>query len=138
MKKLFILLFAVVAMATTTVSAQENISFVNEIGCEVSYDVDTLADIILSGYEPVDEEESAILMAEFDEVFPSSGPDELAWTVLVPDDEYFYTVYIQETKRGKILKMFIHAEDGWLEATPGQSRALRRLSRRIGDMWCVC
>lgn len=133
MKNFFILLFAVIAIATTTVSAQE-ISFVNEIGCEVFYDVDTLAAIISASYEPVDEEESAILMAEFDEVFPSSGPDELAWTLKVPDDDYFYVVYLQENKRGKILRMFIHAEDGWLEATPGQSRALRRLSRRIGDM----
>lgn len=132
MKNFFILLFAVVAMATTTAQAQ-TVKFINQIGCEVSYDVDTLADIILSGYEPVDEE-AAMIMAEFEDVFPSSGPDELAWTVLVPDDEYFYTVYIQETKRGKILKICINTEDGWLEATPRQSRALRLLSRRIGDM----
>ena len=137
MKKFFVLLFTVVAIGTIAAQAQ-TVNFVNQIGCEVSYDVDTLAAIISAGYEPIDEDESAILMAEFDEVLPSSGPDELAWTVKVPDDDYFYVVYLQENKRGKILRMFIHAEDGWLEATPGQSRALRRLSRRIGDMWCVC
>lgn len=132
MKKMIaILLFAVIAIATTTAVAQETISFTNEIGCEVLYDVDTLAAIISTGYDPVDDDESAMLMAEFEDAFPSDGPDELAWTVLVPDDEYFYTIFIQETKRGKILKLCIHTEDGWLEAIPGQSRALRRLSRKL-------
>lgn len=132
MKKMIaFLLFAVAVMATTTTVAQETISFTNEIGCKILYDVDTLAIIISTGYEPVDEEESAMLMAEFEDAFPSDGPDELAWTVLVPDDDYFYTVYIQETKRGGILKICVHTEDGWLEADTGQSKQLRHLAKKI-------
>ena len=125
------LLIAIIVMATTsTTTVAQTIAFSNETNCEIKYDVDTLADIILNSYEPVDEEESAILMDEFDERFPG-GPDELAWTLKVPDDAYFYAIYLQTTKRGRILKMFIHAEDGWLKADPGQSRALRHLAKKI-------
>lgn len=121
MKKILVLLFAIGMMATTqfTATAQtaaETISFINEIGCELNYKIVDLADIIASSDTPDDDDEAIRLIYEFEESFPSElGPDEPAIAVLVPDDNYFNGIFLQETEEGEILTLRILPEDGWIE-----------------------
>ena len=127
MKRIIIMLFvAIVAVATSTsVRAQEEtetIQFLNQIGCEISYKIVDLADIIANcdticeDYDDYEDNELARLMTEYESAFPSElGPDEPAVAVLVPDDDYFNVVFIQETEDGEILTLRILAEDSWLE-----------------------
>jgi len=132
MKKLFFLLIAIEMMATTTVQAQ-TVNFINQIGCEIIYDVDVLADIILSSDTLTDDYDAIEVMNSFETTFQSKlGPDEPAYLVLVPDDDYFNVIFLQETKHGKIRNIFIlTTEDDWLENFPHQRKNLRRLARLI-------
>ena len=119
MKRLFFLLLAIGMMATTAVSAQEKIgstiSFTNEIGCGIEYSLPVLVDIISSSDTLYDCDEADHLIAEYDKEFPSSGSEEPAVLILVPDDEYFNVIFIQEDPDGEILTLRILTDEGWLE-----------------------
>jgi len=135
MKRLFFLLFAIWMMTTTTV-AQENgstISFTNEIGCRTKYDITVLVDIISSADTLYENVES--LMKEYDEEFPSNDPNEPAILVLIPNDDYFNVIFIQEDIEGEILTLRILSEDGWLECeSEAYSRELLDLASIIAFM----
>jgi hypothetical protein len=108
-------------------SEVEIISFVNEIGCELSYKISDLADIIATSDTLDDDDEAIRLIYEFEEAFPLElGPDEPAVAILLPDDDYFNVIFIQETEDGDILTLRILSEGGWLEclAEPGDEELL--------------
>jgi hypothetical protein len=118
MKRLFFLLFAIWMMTTTAVSAQESgstISFTNEIGCGIEYTLPVLADIISSADTLYEDEEADRLIEEYSKEFPSCGPDEPAVLILIPDDDYFNVIFIQEDPDGEILTLRILSDEGWLE-----------------------
>ena len=136
MKRLSILLFVIWVMAATAVSAQEKvgstISFTNEIGCGIEYSLPVLVDIISSCDTLYDCNEADRLIAEYDEEFPSSGPEEPAVLILVPDDEYFNVIFIQEDPDGEILTLRILTDEGWLDCdSEPYSRELLDLSSMI-------
>ena len=120
MKRMLFLLFAIGMMATTAVNAtaQEGgstISFTNEIGCGIEYSLPVLVDILSSCDTLYECDEADRLIAEYDKEFPSSGPDEPAVLILIPDDEYFNVIFIQEDPDGEILTLRILTDEGWLE-----------------------
>jgi len=118
MKRLFFLLLAIWMMTATAVSAQENgstISFTNEIGCGIEYSIPVLVDIISSADTLYEDKETDRLIEEYSKEFPSCGPDEPAVLILVPDDEYFNVIFIQEDPDGEILTLRILTDEGWLE-----------------------
>lgn len=132
MKKVISFLFVIMTMAKITAQAQ-TINFVNQIGCTITYDVDVLADIILNSDTLVDDDDAIRVMNSFETAFQSKlGPDEPAYLVLVPNDDYFNVIFLQETKHGKIRNIYILTnEDVWLEICPHQRRNLRHLARKI-------
>ncbi|MBQ5944999.1 hypothetical protein IJL65_00945 [bacterium] len=120
MKRTLFMLLAIGMMATTAVNAtaQESgstISFTNEIGCGIEYTLPVLVDILSSCDTLYECDEADRLIAEYDKEFPSSGPDEPAVLILVPDDEYFNVIFIQEDPDGEILTLRILTDEGWLE-----------------------
>ena len=102
MKQFMLFVAIVVAVATPSfVQAQETetISFVNQIGCEISYKIVDLADIIATSVTLDDDDEAIRLLYQFEEEFPSElGPDELAVEIMLPDDDYFNVIFLQETE----------------------------------------
>ena len=136
MKKILFLLLAIWMMATTATLAQESkgstISFTNEIGCKIEYTLPVLVDILTSCDTLYYEDEANHLIAEYSKEFPSSGPDEPAVLILVPDDEYFNVIFIQEDSEGEILTLRILTNDSWLECeNEPHSRELIDLSEFI-------
>ena len=120
MKRTLFMLLAIGMMATTAVNAtaQENgstISFTNEIGCGIEYTLPVLVDILSCCDTLYEGNEIDRIMKEYDKEFPSSGPDEPAVLILVPDDEYFNVIFIQEDPDGEILTLRILTDEGWLE-----------------------
>ena len=113
--KRFFLLLLVIGMMTTTMLAQSTIPFVSEIGCEIGCFTSDLVDIIAKADTLYDDKEVDRLIAEYDDEFPSSGEEEPAVLILIPDDEYFKAIFIQEDPDGEILTLRILTEDGWLE-----------------------
>lgn len=110
-----------------SVSDVETISFVNEIGCEISYKIVDLADIIATSVTLDDDDEAIRLLYQFEEEFPSElGPDELAVEIMLPDDDYFNVIFLQETEDGDIVTLRILTEGGWLDclAEPGDEELL--------------
>ncbi len=138
MKRFLPLLLAIGMMATTTanIAAQENvgstISFTNEIGCGIEYTVPVLVEIITSCDTLYDDDEAIRLIEEYDKEFPSCGPDEPAVLILIPDDEYFNVIFIQEDSEGEILTLRILTDEGWLECdSEPYSRELLDLSSMV-------
>jgi len=136
MKRIIIMLFvAIVAVATSaSVQAQETetIQFINQSGCELNYKVADLADIIVNSdtlyveFDDYEDNELARLMAEYENTFPSElGPDEPAVSILLPDDDYFNVIFLQETEEGEILTLRILSEGGWLECVAGDEELLQ-------------
>ena len=124
-----LVLFAVIAMATTKVMGQDidietiSFSFSNEIGCEIRYETVVLADIIATSIELDDEDEAIRLLSDYDGEFQSElGQDEPAVAILVPDDDFFNVIFLQEDENGEIITLRILTESGWLvcDAMPGE------------------
>lgn len=118
MKKMKKLLFLLVAMVMANgVYARElnTISFTNEIGCGFEYSFSELVDILASCDTLYEDREADRLMEEYDKEFSSSGPDEPAVLILLPDDDYFNVVFIQEDEDGEILTLRILTDEGWME-----------------------
>lgn len=135
MKRFLSLLLAIGMMVATSanVAAQEStISFTNEIGCGIEYSLPVLVEIISSCDTLYDCDEADRFIAEYDKEFPSCGPDEPAVLILIPDDDYFNVIFIQEDTDGEILTLRILSEDGWLDcdAEP-YSRELLDLSALV-------
>lgn len=130
MKQFMLFVAIVVAVATPSfVQAQETetISFVNQIGCEISYKIVDLADIIATSVTLDDDDEAIRLLYQFEEEFPSElGPDELAVEIMLPDDDYFNVIFLQETEDCDIVTLRILTEGGWLDclAEPGDEELL--------------
>ena len=121
MKKPLILFIMVVGMMTINVEsiqAQEStvmISFIDEEGYTVDYDLTTLANLIATSDTLVDDD--GWFMREYESVFPATrGSREPAILVLLPDDYEFFAIVIQENKKGKLLALRILIRDGWIEA----------------------
>lgn len=135
MKKFLFFLFVIWMMATTGTQAQtRTISFVNQNGCNISYEVDTLVSIITTSDTLVDDDESIRLLNAYETKFPSNlGPNELAFLILVPDDDYFDVIFMQETKTGKIKNICILSSEGWLEVCPHQRKNLRQLAKKLRE-----
>lgn len=120
MKKILSLLIIIWVMVTAAVNAtaQESgstISFTNEIGCGIEYTIPVLVDILSSCDTLYEESEADRLIEEYSKEFPSSGPDEPAVLILIPDDEYFNVIFIQEDPDGEILTLRILTDEGWIE-----------------------
>ena len=122
----------VIGMMTVTfadVQAQESrtmISFIDEEGYTVAYDLSALTDIISTSDTLVDDD--VWFLEEYESVFPSMrGPREPAILVLLPVDDYFYTIFIQENKKGKLLSFRAFTRDGWLEAYNGDLEVLKSI-----------
>lgn len=136
MKQFMLFVAIVVAVATPSfVQAQETetISFVNQIGCELSYKIVDLADIVATSDTLVDDDEVIRLMSQYEDEFPSDlGPDEPAVAVLEPDDSFFNVIFLQQTEGGDILTIRILTSDGWIECVdePG-SKSLLALAGMI-------
>lgn len=123
---------SVQAQETETIETIETIQFINQIGCELSYKVADLADIIANSdtlyveFDDYEDNELARLMAEYENTFPSElGADEPAVSILVPDDDYFNVIFLQETEEGEILTLRILSEGGWLECVAGDEELLQ-------------
>ena len=110
---------------TTTVLAQEiAISFIDEEGYTVDYDLASLKAIIATSDTLADGD--GWLMEEYENVFPSTrGSHEPAILVLLPMDDYFYSIFIQENKRGKLLAFRAFTRDGWMEVSAEDLQVLR-------------
>lgn len=126
---LLLIVVGMIAITTTAVQAQEStaiISFIDEEGYTVDYDLTTLTDIIATSDTLVDDD--GWFMEEYESVFPSKrGVNEPAILVLLPVDEYFYAVFIQENKKGKLLSFRAFTRDGWLEVYEGDLRILKSI-----------
>lgn len=113
-KPLFLLIFAILTMASVTVHAQR-ISFIHESGDEIDYDVNFLAEVIATSDTLMWDDE--LLLSEYESVFPPQrGSHEPAILVLLPDDYDFYVIVIQEDKKGKVLALRVLTRNGWLDA----------------------
>jgi len=122
----------VVGMMTINVEfihAQESavmISFVDEEGYTVDYDLTTLASLIATSDTLVDDD--GWFMREYESVFPATrGSHEPAILVLFPIDDYFYSICIQQNKRGKLLSFRVLTKDGWLDADMNDLETLQKI-----------
>lgn len=132
-KPLFLFLFLmVVGMMTINVEsiqAQEStvmISFIDEEGYTVDYDLTTLVSLIATSDTLVDDD--GWFMREYESVFPAMrGSHEPAILVLLPIDDYFYSICIQQNKRGKLLSFRVLTKDGWLDADMDDLETLQKI-----------
>lgn len=122
-------------MATTAVSASaQTLSFSNQIGCGYQYGVDALATIIVASDTLADDDEANYLLADYENTFSTKGPDEPAVLLLLPDDDFFHVIAMQETKHGRILTLRILTENGWIDVDPGQKKQLRHLAKLLSQV----
>ncbi len=114
MKRLLFILVAIVIANSLSVRGN-TISFTNEIGCGFEYLIPELMDIISSRYTIYEDFETDRFMEKYNEEIPSSTPEEPVILILIPNDDYFSAVFIQEDADREILTFRILANEGWLE-----------------------
>lgn len=121
MKKLLTFFAMVVGMMTINVEsiqAQESavmISFIDEEGYTVDYDLTTLASLIATSDTLVDDD--GWFMREYESVFPATrGSHEPAVLILLPDDHDVIAIFVQATRKDRILSFRMLTNHGWLEA----------------------
>lgn len=114
-------------MTTATVQAQESVvkvSFTDEVGDIVEYDLETLSEVISASDTLADDD---WIMEEYESVFSSRGPYEPAVLVLGTKDDYFDIIFIQSTVKGKLITLRILTRDGWMEADKNALRIFEKI-----------
>ena len=86
------------------------ISFINEKG-EITISLPILAEIIAYS-DTIDGEQFDVIASIYKENYVCEGK----LIILIPDDDYFNVIFIQEDEDGEFLEIEVLAEDGWLEA----------------------
>lgn len=125
---LFLMVVGMMTINVESIQAQEStvmISFIDEEGYTVDYDLTTLASLIATSDTLVDDD--GWFMREYESVFPATrGSHEPAILVLLPIDE-FYSICIQQNKRGKLLSFRVLTKDGWLDADMNDLETLQKI-----------
>lgn len=114
MKRLIILITFITALVMSTVARGDSgsiIPFINEKGCETTISIPVLAEIIAYS-DTIDGEQCDIIASIYKENYVCEGK----LIILIPDDDYFNVIFIQEDEDGEFLEIEVLAEDGWLEA----------------------
>lgn len=113
----------ITALAMNTVARGDSgstISFINEKGCETTISVPVLAEIIAYS-DTISGERFDVVASIYEETFVC----EWNLVILIPDDDYFDVIFLQEDDDGEILEIQILTKDGWIEAdTEPYSREL--------------
>lgn len=104
----------ITALVMNTVARGDSgstISFINEKGCETTIYVPVLAEIIAYS-DTISGERFDVVASIYEETFVC----EWNLVILIPDDDYFDVIFLQEDDDGEILEIQILTKDGWLEA----------------------
>lgn len=126
MKRILFVLMLVVGMMTCVYAQRTaSVSFIDETGQEVYYDLGVLQNIIHSGDTLVDDVDW--LLRDYESVFPlERGSNEPAFLILKAVD-YYDVVFIQETKYGKLITLRIFTNDGWIQLDKKGLKAIKAL-----------
>lgn len=114
MKRTVLLIMFITALAMNTVARGDSgstISFINEKGCETTISVPVLAEIIAYS-DTISGERFDVVASIYKETFVC----EWNLVILIPDDDYFDVIFLQEDDDGEILEIQILTKDGWIEA----------------------
>ena len=115
MKRVIIFVAFMTILVTNAMAQRDEtgstISFVNEIGCETTISVPVLAEIIAYS-DTISGEKFCVVASIYEETFACEG----RLVILIPDDDYFNVIFIQEDEDGEILELQALTKEGWIEA----------------------
>ncbi len=114
MKRTVIFIVFIVTLVTIAFARGDSgstISLTNKTGGEISISVPVLAEIIAYS-DTISGEQFDIIASIYEETYACEGK----LIILIPDDDYFDVIFIQEDEDGEFLEIQILTKDGWLEA----------------------